>query len=116
MVMAASRAIRLAVACAAASLGALATTGAAADAVILDSTAPGLSIGQVIAEGQRLSLPGGASVTLMTRSGQSLTLTGPFDGAVPADAGPGRDGVADMMRNQGVQMRDLGATRTLRGE
>jgi len=91
----------------------------AADAVLMSSTAPGYAPGMVIGAHDRLTLPDGASATLLFQSGQMLRLRGPFDRALdqvpsaPADAEPSV--LAELLRMQGVDASVIGGTRTLGG-
>ncbi len=59
----------------------------------------------VVSSGDRLSLPDGASATLLFQSGEMLRLTGPFEGTLEQQqAKPGEGGVsvlADMFRMHG---------------
>ena len=87
------------------------------DAVLLSSTAPGYVPGVVIAAGERLALPDGASATLLFRSGTMLRIRGPFEGALNAaegrsepDAAPG---LAKGLQMQGVDAAVIGGTRAV---
>ncbi|WP_434621963.1 DUF4384 domain-containing protein [Azospirillum sp. B2RO_4] len=85
---------------------------AAAEAVVVSSSAPGFVQGQLVADGQALRLPDGANATLLFANGRLLRLRGPYDGvpgdmtdsAVSARAGPGDDR---------FMQSDLGAARAL---
>src|SRR5262249_16759793 len=89
----------------------------AEDAVLLASTAPGYAPGMVVGASARLSLPEGASATLLFRSGQMLQLRGPFEGSLePAGAAGGGNSVArlvEVFRLQGVDATVIGGTRAL---
>src|SRR5271168_2659926 len=52
------------------------------DAVLLASTVPGYVPGMVVSPTDRLSVPDGASATLLFQSGEMLRLRGPFDGTL----------------------------------
>ncbi len=87
------------------------------DAVLLASTAPGYAPGMVIAAEGRLTLPDGASATLLFRSGRMLRVRGPFEGALTAvaaqlevEAGPG---AAKALPMQGVDAAVIGGTRAI---
>lgn len=87
------------------------------DAVLLASTAPGYAPGMMIAAGGRLTLPDGASATLLFRSGRMLRVRGPFEGALTAvearseaEAGPG---AAKGLPMQGVDAAVIGGTRAI---
>ncbi|PGH56983.1 hypothetical protein CRT60_10805 [Azospirillum palustre] len=85
---------------------------AAAEAVVVASSAPGYVQGQLVADGQAVRLPDGANATLLFANGRLLRLRGPYDGvpgqtadgAVSARAGPGDDR---------FMQSDLGAARAL---
>jgi hypothetical protein len=87
----------------------------AEDAVLMASTAPGYAPGTVVARGERLSLPEGASVTLLFRSGQMLRLRGPLEASLDPPAATRREGVAaalaEAFRLRGVDASVIGATR-----
>ena len=85
----------------------------AAEMVVLASTAPDLAPGTLIAEGERLELPDGATVTLMTESSRSLTLHGPYAG-VPA-LGPERGDDPGMMAVLANLLNEEGGTAALGG-
>ncbi len=85
------------------------------DAVLLASTAPGYAPGMVITTGERLTLPDGASATLLFRSGRMLRIRGPFEGALPAaetqsETGPS---AAKGLLMQGVDAAVIGGTRAI---
>ena len=87
---------------------------AAAEAVVLSSTVPDLPVGQVIAAGDAVSLPEGATVTLITQTGETVTLTGPHDGVVGPTAGDG-DALSTIARLVQGQPEDLSTLGTTRG-
>lgn len=60
-----------------ASLAAL--SPAMAEVVVLQSSAPGLSAGQVLQDGDRVSIPAGNSAILVLPNGSTKTVTGPAD-------------------------------------
>jgi len=59
---------------------------ARAEGVVLSTTAPGLTVGSVIADDQKLSLPDGAMAAVLLASGQVVKVSGPFDGPIAAAA------------------------------
>ena len=92
----------------------LAAAGASAEeAVLLASNAPGYAPGMVLAAGERIRLPEGASVTVLFRSGQMLRLSGPAETELDLPATPRRDGalLAEALRLRGVDATVVGATR-----
>ena len=89
----------------------------AEDAVLLASTVPGYVPGMVVSSADRLSVPEGASATLLFQSGETLRLRGPFEGALgqqqPAAAATGGAAVlADIFRMHGVDAAVIGGTRS----
>jgi hypothetical protein len=99
-------------------LGVGAGAARAEDAVLLTSTAPGYSPGMVVATNERLSVPDGASTTLLFRSGEMLQLRGPFEGSlqpVETKAGGSKSvaSLVDAFRLQGVDATVIGGTRAL---
>lgn len=87
------------------------------DAVLLASTVPGYVPGMVVAYSDRLSLPDGATVTLLFKSGEVLRLLGPFEGTLEqqqAAAGSGSVAMlADMFRTHGIDAAVIGGTRSV---
>ncbi len=59
----------------------------AEDAVLLASTVPGYVPGMVVSSTDRLSVPEGASATLLFQSGEMLRLGGPFEGTLGQQQG-----------------------------
>lgn len=90
----------------------------AEDAVLLSSTAPGYAAGMVVLETDRLSVPEGASLTLLFQSGEVLRLGGPFNGTIqpPASAGATTSvaRLADLFKAQGTDASVIGGTRSVR--
>jgi hypothetical protein len=89
----------------------------AQDAVMVASTVPGYVPGMVVSSSDRLSIPDGASATLLFQSGEMLRLGGPFEGTLSqqqstADSG-GAAALADMFRTHGVDATVIGGTRSL---
>ncbi len=88
----------------------------AEDAVLLASTVPGYVPGMVVSSSDRLSIPDGASATLLFQSGEMLRLGGPFEGTLnqqQAKAGEGSVAVlADLFRMHGVDATMIGGTRS----
>lgn len=74
-------------------LMAAAVTAQAADLVVIAGGAPGLTPGQVIKSGASIEVPAGATVTLVSESGKTVTITGPHKG--PANIGGGGSGGGD---------------------
>jgi hypothetical protein len=102
---------------AATALAALAIgTALADDAVLISSTVPGYVPGMVVSSKDRLSVPDGASATLLFQSGGMLRLRGPFEGTLgdqqPRSGETGVAMLADMFRMHGVDATVIGATRS----
>jgi len=58
------------------------TIQARGEIIILESTAPGLKSGQVLADSARINIPAGKRAQLILPSGRTKTLKGPFSGDV----------------------------------
>jgi hypothetical protein len=88
----------------------------AEDAVLLSSTVPGYAPGMVVSSNDRLSLPDGASATLLFQSGGMLRLRGPFEGTLEQQrtktAESNVAALADMFRMNGVDATVIGGTRS----
>jgi hypothetical protein len=86
------------------------------DAVLLASTVPGYAPGMVISSVDTLSVPDGATATLLFKSGEMLRLRGPFEGTLgqqQAKAGESSvNTIADMFRLHGVDATVIGGTRS----
>lgn len=74
---------------AALALMAAAHAAAAADLVVVASDAPALKPGQIVKSEAQLQVPAGAAVTLVSASGRTVTLKGPYAGSagIGAEAG-----------------------------
>lgn len=101
----------------AAALGALLTAFAAesalADAVVMQSTAPDLSPGTVVAADTAIAVPDGERVVFLTQAGVQIAVDGPYEGAVPDGEAALPDGWEALLGSSEVDMRDVGATRAL---
>jgi hypothetical protein len=88
----------------------------AEDAVLLVSTVPGYVPGMVVSSDDQLSLPDGASATVLFQSGEMLRLRGPFKGTLKqTQTGAGKSSaalLAEMFRLQGVDATAIGGTRS----
>jgi hypothetical protein len=101
-------------------LGAIASlvfgSARADEAVLLASTVPGYTPGMVVSTADRLSVPDGATATLLFESGEMLRLRGPFEGTIgqqQAKAGESSAAtIADMFRLHGVDATVIGGTRS----
>src|SRR6202046_3770096 len=88
----------------------------AEDAVLLASTVPGYVPGMGVSSTDRLSVPEGASATLLFQSGEMMRLGGPFEGTLgDQQAKAGSNSVAmlaDLFRLHGVDATMIGGTRS----
>lgn len=86
------------------------------DAVLLASTVPGYVPGMVVSSTDRLSVPEGASATLLFQSGEMMRLGGPFEGTLgQQQVKAGENSVAmlaDLFRLHGVDATMIGGTRS----
>jgi len=64
---------------------------AAQDLVVIASSASGIKAGQMVKSGAALDVPAGADVTLVSQSGKTIMLKGPFSGVPGGGAGGGGD-------------------------
>ena len=81
--------------------------------VVLASTAPGFAAGQLLGRAP-LTVPDGASVTFLLASGQTVTVKGPYAGALANLAPKGGRGLADLFAG-GPDRSEIGGTRSLAG-
>ena len=83
--------------------------------MLLRSTVPGYVEGMVISSTDRLSIPEGASATLLFQSGEMMRLGGPFEGTLGQQQRTGGDSsvamLADLFRLHGVDATMIGGTR-----
>lgn len=87
----------------------------AAQAVVLASTAPGLAPGTVVADGAALALPDGASAHFLLATGRTVTVKGPYRGALPRVEAAGSGlGLEDLLAFGGVDQATIGGTRAVR--
>lgn len=92
-------------------LGLLGMSSAWGEAVVLSSTAPGMSVGRVLADDERVRLPETTLTTLLLADGRMLKLNGPVEGRV-GDLGGGQQSAALPGGGfGGVDVSALGGTR-----
>src|SRR5271165_6340384 len=88
----------------------------AEDAVLLTSTVPGYVPGMIVSATDRLSVPEGASATLLFQSGEMMRLGGPFEGTLGQQqvnaTGNSVAMLADLFRLHGVDATMIGGTRS----
>ena len=83
-----------------------------ADAVVLSSTAPGMSVGRVLADDEALRLPEETVTTLLLADGRMLKLRGPVEGRVETLGASGQVAVAAPAGGWGgMDLTALGGTR-----
>ncbi|WP_439814336.1 hypothetical protein [Zavarzinia sp. CC-PAN008] len=113
---------RLSFALAAAMLGsALGFAGAgsalAEEAIVIESSVDGIKDGQLVPDGGTIEVPAGKTVTLITNSGQTVTLAGPYSGKVEGSGGGGGENqvvaVLSGLFQRGQEGGQLGATRSI---
>lgn len=97
-----------------------ATIAEAGDLVVVTSTAPTFAPGKMVAAGASIDLPKGAQVTLVSESGQMVTLKGPRSGPAGATATKGKDGnlvkaLSRLVSSGGKETEALGAMRSAGG-
>ncbi|MEM6491649.1 MAG: hypothetical protein AAF684_07105 [Pseudomonadota bacterium] len=94
----------------------MAGAASAADMVVIQSSGASVNPGDVISDSAPLSLASGASVTLLTAAGQTLNLTGPFNGVPEAQSTGGDSAIAsaisNMLKGQRKSTASLGAIRS----
>ena len=89
--------------------------------VVVASSAPGIQPGRVVESGARLEVPAGATVTLISQSGKSVILKGPFAGPPGRDEGASGDaGVVSslprLFSGSGAETSGLGVMRSSRAK
>jgi len=98
--------------CAALGGAALTPKPAAAQVLVIEAAAAGLSAGEMIAEGASVTLAAGETATVMTAAGEMMTLEGPRDGPLDAaGGGAGLLGAVESVMARRSMTRTLGATR-----
>jgi hypothetical protein len=91
---------------------------AKADVLVIESTAPGLSSGLQIPDTERLSVPRGKYIVIMRPSGETQTISGPYDRLV-SEISRGAT-ISEKFRRMKEQLDEdngggsLGGTRSLR--
>ncbi len=89
--------------------------------VVIASGAPSLKPGQVVKSGTAIEIPAGASVTLVSETGKTVTLKGPFSGPAKAGGQGGGKGGGDkliaslsgLLSGSGKETGSLGAMRAV---
>ncbi len=84
--------------------------------VVIASGAPSLKPGQVVNSGTAIEIPAGASVTLVSETGKTVTLKGPFSGPAKAGGKGGGDdkliaSLSGLLSGSGKETGSLGTMR-----
>lgn len=84
--------------------------------VVIASGAPSLKPGQVVNSGTAIEIPAGASVTLVSETGKTVTLKGPFSGPAKAGGKSGGDNkliasLSGLLSGSGKETGSLGTMR-----
>lgn len=105
--------IRLLAATAAAAVALGCAAAARAEAVVVASTAPAYTLGQVVADGAAVQVPDGASAVFLFASGRTVRVRGPYEGDL--DKAPEKEARAgsSVKANDRFMQSDLGAARAL---
>jgi hypothetical protein len=88
---------------------------ASQDWIVLDVRGAALKSGERVAPGTALRLPEGARLTLIARTGRSLTLRGLFDGAIPrieGDPDDPRRALSALIAARDERVRTIGVVRS----
>lgn len=94
-------------------LGLLATAASAwAEAVVVAATAPGFRAGQQLGSAP-ISVPDGASLVFLLKTGQVVTVKGPYEGPLPAPSGDSASRLDRLARLGGTDQSEIGGTRSL---
>ncbi|MEO1613672.1 MAG: hypothetical protein AAFU55_15150 [Pseudomonadota bacterium] len=93
-----------------------ATIATASDIVIIDSTDPSLEAGALVAEEAIVSIPAGATVTVILPSGDTKIIDGPYSGALGASETVASAGLDDLATSRGGDTKVLGAVRAPKWE
>jgi hypothetical protein len=96
-----------------AALLAVPTPARCTEAVVLASTAPGYELGRVIPNDSAVSLPEGTTATFLLTLGQTLRISGPFEGALLPPGGGSRALLA--LEAGGTDQRTIAGTRMAGG-
>lgn len=90
----------------------------AVDLVVISSSAPELKPGQIVNSGEPLQIPEGATVTLVSNSGKTISLKGPHKGpsgfiSVGTDDTRLISSLAGLMSGSGKETTSLGTIRSI---
>jgi hypothetical protein len=95
-------------------LGSLATAAGAvrAEAVVVAATAPGYTAGQQLGT-DPITVPDGATLVFLLKTGQVVTVKGPYEGPPPAATGDAGNRFDRLTRLGGTDQAEIGGTRSL---
>ena len=95
-------------------LGSLATAADAvrAEAVVVAATAPGYTAGQQLGT-DPITVPDGATLVFLLKTGQVVTVKGPYEGPPPAPTGDAGNRFDRLTRLGGTDQIEIGGTRSL---
>jgi hypothetical protein len=87
----------------------------AAQWVVIDSTAPGFEVGQILDDSRPLDVPAGASLTVIGEDGTVTAIAGPFSGVPGGKASTGASGLMEalsrLVRGEGASAASLATMR-----
>jgi hypothetical protein len=83
----------------------------AADVVVLESSAPEIAVGAVVAEDRSVTIPAGRSVTVIMPDGETRIVQGFYQGPLGAARGRATDAASALTGARGGDTRVLGAVR-----
>ncbi|MFL5337184.1 MAG: DUF4384 domain-containing protein [Geminicoccaceae bacterium] len=89
-----------------------ASARAEAVAVVVSATAPGFKAGQHLGT-EPISVPDGASLIFLVKSGQLVTVKGPYEGPPPAPTDRAGSAFDRLARVAGTDQSEIGGTRSL---
>jgi hypothetical protein len=95
-------------------LSSLATAAGAvrAEAVVVAATAPGYTAGQKLGT-DPITVPDGATLVFLLKTGQVVTVRGPYEGPPPAATGDAGNRFDRLTRLGGTDQAEIGGTRSL---
>ena len=103
--------------CLAIALLAWSGTALAEDLIVIESNAPGLANGTVVADGNAIEVPAGAKVVLVGMSGKTVPLSGPYKGVPSAGSGKSDSRltavVASLLQPRQEETGSVGAVRAI---
>ena len=83
----------------------------AADVVVLDSSTSSVAAGDVVSADLQVTIPGGASVTVILPNGETKIIQGPYAGAIGSADEVESAGLEALTATRGGETKVLGAVR-----